>query len=72
MEESALDGSGNGGGELGERALSWGCGFDPIKPAGKHKSGDHLDFALSGPRPAAKREAQLGGFGEALVDGGAA
>ena len=65
------NGFGDGGGELGKRAFSRGGSFDPIKPGGQHERGDDLDLALSVPWSVAESVAEIGGFVEALVEGGA-
>ena len=62
------DGLSDGSGKFGKHALGRGRGFNPIESGGKHKSGDNVDFALSGPWPMAKAVAKLSGFEDALVE----
>ena len=62
------DGLGDGGGKLGEQALGRRRSFNPVERGGKNQSGDNFDFALSAPRPSAKAEAELNGFGDAHVE----
>ena len=55
-------------GKLAEWAFSGGRRFSPIEPSGKHKGVNDFDFALPRPWSVAKRVAELGGLGQALVD----
>ena len=62
------DGLGDGSSKLGEQTFCWRRGLNAVESRGKNQCGNTFDFALSAPRPAAKAEAELNGFGDAHVE----